>query len=149
MTEILQGKKFKCAFCGGTGIQPRSLKSHCFSCRGKGEVEFKGPAVTCPLCKGTGKTSNASTLSCLRCKGIGVVEKDKIEGSSADIIGERLGEITKRLRWLRKETEKKEKEIEKKLEPIKPFVKEIKKESIWLKKLGNKIKEGWKSLWEQ
>lgn len=145
----MSGTKFKCAFCGGTGIQPRSLKSRCFACRGKGEVEFKGPAITCPSCKGTGIVSNSSTLSCLNCKGVGVIEKAKSEGGSQDIIGERLGEITERLRWVRKETEKKAKEIEKRLKPIKPFIKEVNKETVWFENLGNKIKKGWKSLWER
>ncbi len=149
MTEILSGTKFKCAFCGGTGIQPRSLKSCCFSCRGKGEVEFDGPGIKCPSCNGVGRTSNSSLLSCVRCRVVGVIEKDDKTGYTADIIGERLGEITKRLRWTTKETEKKTKEIEKRLKPIKPFIKEVEKESLWLKKLGNKIKKGWKSLWEQ
>ena len=75
-----------------------------------------------------------------------MVEKDEPAGGAADadIIGERLGEITKRLHWTRTETEKKAKEIEKKLEPIKSFA----KEGLCLKELGNKIKKGWQSLWE-
>ncbi len=158
MNEILQGKKFKCAFCGGTGVQPRSLKSRCLSCRGKGEVEFEGPVITCSSCKGKGRSPGALGLACIRCKGVGVTEK----GETIDALGERLGEITKRFSWMRKETEKKEKEIEKRLKPIKPFVKaalkgraspntigrELKKESIWLKKLGNKIKKEWEFLWK-
>ena len=122
MAEILEDKKFKCAFCSGTGIQPRSLKSRCFACRGKGTVEFEGPATTCPSCKGKGRSPGALGLACIRCKGVGVVVKAKSEGGSGYIIGERLGEITKRLRWVRQETEKKEKEIEKKFKPINPFV---------------------------
>lgn len=161
MAEILQGKKFKCAFCGGTGVQPRSLKSRCLSCRGKGEVEFRWPAITCPSCKGTGRSTGALGLACIRCKGAGVREKESLDSArdkeATDVLGERLGEITKRLSWTRKETEKKIKEVEKRLKPIKPFIKEIsaiggsalggKKETLWLEKLGNKIKEGWKSLW--
>lgn len=145
MAEILQGKKFKCAFCGGTGIQPRSLKSRCFPCRGKGEVEFEDSAITCPLCKGKGRSPGALGLACIRCKGVGVIKKRE----AVDVLGEHLGEITKRLQWARKETEKKTKKIEKRLKPIKPFIKEVEKETLWLEKLGNKIKEEWKSLWEQ
>ena len=181
MAEILSGTKFKCAFCNGSGIQPRSLRSRCFSCRGKGEVEFDGPVIKCPSCQGRGRVSNASLLFCIRCKGVGVIKKiDAIEkngmaqlalpkhqpaspklqhgegGEQAqhredvvDIIGKRLAEITKRLRWTKKETEKKTKEIEKRLKPIKPFIKEVKKETVWFENLGNKIKEGWESLWKQ
>ena len=146
----------KCAFCKGTGIQPRSLSSKCIACRGKGEVELTGPAIQCPSCKGTGKASNSSMLSCLHCKGIGIVEKDKIEKGPVDTIGERLEEITKRLQWMRKETEEKEKEIEKKLKPVEPFIKEVsakggsafggKKEGLCLKELRNKVKKAWESL---
>lgn len=146
MIEILQGKKFKCAFCGGTGIQPRSLKSRCFACRGKGEVGFDSPVVKCPSCQGKGTASGSQMLSCIRCGGIGVVEKNKEGGDAADIIGERLGEIAKRLKWTRKETEEKTKEIEKRLKPVKPFIKEIKKETAWLEKLGNNLKKAWQSL---
>lgn len=144
MAEILQGRKFKCAFCGGTGVQPRSLKSRCLACRGKGEVEFRGPAITCPSCKGKGKSPGALRLTCIRCKGAGVVEK----GEAADVLGERLGEIVKRLLWTRKETEKKTKEVEKRLKPIKPFIKEVQKETLWLEKLGNNLKKAWESLWK-
>lgn len=140
MVEILEGKKFsakggpargwKCAFCGGTGVQPRSLKSRCLPCRGKGEIEFDSPAITCPSCKGTGRSPGALGLACIRCKGVGVVEKGSLDPArdkeAADVLGERLGEITKRLSWTRKETEKKTKEIEKRLKPIKPFIKEVK-----------------------
>jgi len=145
MTEILQGKKFKCAFCGGTGVQPRSLKSRCFACRGKGEAEFKGPAITCPSCKGKGRSPGALGLACIRCKGVGVVEK----GETVDALVERLGEVAKRFSWMRKETEKKTKEIEKRLKPIKPFIKEVKKETVWFENLGNKIKKEWESLWKR
>ncbi len=149
MTEILSGTKFKCAFCGGTGIQPRSLSSKCLSCRGKGEVEFDNPVVKCPSCQGKGTASGSQTLSCIHCRGVGVVEKNEGGGEVADIIGERLGEITKRLGWMRKETEKKTKEIEQRLQPVKPFIKEVKKETVWFENLGNKIKKGWESLWKQ
>lgn len=82
-----------------------------------------------------------------------MVEKDEKAGEdAAEIMGERLGEITKRLQWLQKETEKKETEIERKLEPIKPFAeevkKEVKKEGLWLKELRNKLKKAWGSLWQ-
>lgn len=159
MAEILQGKKFKCAFCGGSGIQPRFLHSRCIACRGKGEVEFDGPAIQCPACQGKGTAPGSLTLSCIRCAGLGVMEKRSAGKDAADIIGKRLGEITKRLEWTRQETEKKTKEVEKRLKPIKPFIKELKKETLkyskltsgqaqWLKELGNKIKKGWQSLWE-
>lgn len=128
MAGILQGEKFKCAFCKGSGMQPRSLHSRCIACRGKGDVEFDGPVLQCPSCQGRGMASGSQTLSCIRCGGIGVVEKTSEDKDMADVIGERLGEITKRLRWTRKETEKRTKEVEKRLKPIKSFVKELKKE---------------------
>lgn len=142
---MLQGKKIKCAFCGGTGVQPRSLKSRCIACRGKGEVEFKSPAITCPSCKGKGKSLGTLGLACIRCKGVGAVEKEE----AADMLGARLGEIAKRLSWTRKETENKTKEIEKRLKPIRPFIKEVKKETVWLEKLGDNLKTAWRFLWEQ
>ena len=77
-----------------------------------------------------------------------MIEKRETE-DAAGIIGERLGEITKRLQWTKKEAEKKTKEVEKRLKPIKPFIKEVKKETAWLEKLGNEIKKAWGSLWEQ
>ena len=87
-------------------------------------------------------------LSCIHCRGVGVIAQSEPAGEVADIIGERLGEITKRLRWTREEAERKTKEAEKRLQPIKHFVREIKKETQWLEKLANKIKRGWQSLWE-
>lgn len=82
-----------------------------------------------------------------------MVEKDAKAGEgAADIMGERLGEITKRLQWTQQETEKKTKEIKKKLKPIKPFAeevkKEVKKEGLCLKELGDKLKKAWGSLWQ-
>ena len=148
MTEVLQGKKFKCSFCGGSGIQPHSLKSRCFACRGKGEVEFEGPAITCPSCKGKGRSLGALGLACIRCKGIGVIEKRGKE-DARDFVDERLGEITSRLKRVRKETEKKTKEVEKRLKPVKPFIKEVKKETLWFENLGNNLKKAWESLWEK
>lgn len=147
MTEILQEKKFTCAFCGGTGVEPRSLKSICRACRGKKEVEFTGPAIACSICKGKGRSSIGIGLRCIPCKGVGVVEKSAGDGNVIKVIGERLGEITKRLQGVKKETEKKTKEIEKRLEPVKPFIKEVKKETIWLQNLGNNLKKAWGSLW--
>lgn len=144
MAETLQGKKFKCAFCGGTGIQPRSLKSRCFACRGKGEVEFDGPVITCLSCKGKGRSAGALGLACIRCKGAGVCEK----GEASDVLGERLGEITKRFSWTREEAEKKTKEIEKRVKSVKPFIKEVKKETVWLKNLGDNLTKAWGSLWK-
>jgi DnaJ-class molecular chaperone len=180
--EILKGKKFKCAFCGGTGIQPLSLKGRCAACKGARSVEFEGLTIRCPYCEGRGKAYRSSALSCLicsglgaiqikepyeicpkckgnareigtmlycgRCHGRGIIEKG-CEQEPAKVVEERLEEITKKLKKVRKETEKKTKEIEKRLKPVKPFIKEVEKESLWLKKLGNKIKKGWKSLWEQ
>lgn len=162
MAEILEGRKFsakggpaydwKCAFCKGSGIQPRSFASRCMACRGKGDVEFDEPVMLCPSCKGKGRIPPSFLLSCIQCRGIGVAKIKEREQDDTFVMGERLGEITERLQWVRKETEAKKRTIEKKLKPIKPFAKEIKKEvkkeTLWLKKLGNGLKETWESLWE-
>lgn len=166
MAEILQsleerqifrgaGKKFKCAFCGGSGKQPHSTFSRCVACRGKGEVEFKGQFEKCPSCRGKGKAPGSAILSCIRCRGVGAVEKDKKAGEdTADIIKERLGEVTEKLKKTKEKAEKKTKEIKKRLKPVRPLIKEIsargrsalggKKETSWL----NLIKEEWKSIWK-
>jgi len=74
------------------------------------------------------------------CLHIGRAEKNEGGGeAAADIIRERLGEITKRLGWTRKEAEKKTKEIEKRLKPIKPFIKEVKGFAQIFKTLLKKI----------
>ncbi len=135
MTKIIKRKKIKCAFCKGTGVQPRYLKSRCFNVL----------AITCPSCKGKGRSPGELGLACIRCKGVGVLEK----GEAVDVLVEHLGEITKHLSWMRKEAEKKTKEIEKQLKPVEPFIKEVKKETVWFQNLENKIKEGWKFLWKQ
>ncbi|MBI2633281.1 MAG: hypothetical protein HYW78_02720 [Parcubacteria group bacterium] len=139
-------KKIKCAFCGGSGIQPRSLRSRCIACRGKGEAEFDGPAIQCSSCKGNGRAVNSSMLSCIRCSGLGVTEKIPESKDAAVIITERLGEIAKRLRWARKEAEKKTKKVEERLKSVKSFIKEIKK-AQWFENLTNKIKKDWKFPW--
>lgn len=56
-----------------------------------------------------------------------------------NIIKERLAKIIKRLKLVRKETDKKTKEIGKKIEPIKPFIKDAQKETLWIKKILKKI----------
>lgn len=147
------GKKFygehnriiKCAFCGGSGRQPHSTFSRCAACRGKGEAEFKGPVIKCPSCQGRGKAPSSAILSCIRCRGIGAIKEDKKTGeNAADIIKERLGEITKKLKKTKKKAEKKTKEIKKGLEPVRSFIKGAEKETSWL----NLIKGEWKSIWK-
>lgn len=183
--EILKEKKFKCVFCGGTGIQPLSLNGRCTACKGAGSVEFEGPTIRCSYCEGRGKAYRSSVLSCLvcsglgviqikkpyeicpkckgnareigsalycgRCRGRGVLEKDGEQGF-VEIIEKRLGEITKRLKKIGKETKEQTREIKKRVKPIKkelkPLVQEAKKESLWLRKLGNKIKKEWEFLWK-
>ncbi|MFH1030867.1 MAG: hypothetical protein V1770_06465 [bacterium] len=147
MIKMLSAKKIKCAFCKGTGGHPYAPLGKCASCRGKGEVLFKCPTIQCPSCKGSGKSLNSPRLACLQCKGIGVIKKSKSENGLADIIGDRLGEIVKRLGWMRKEIENKEKEIKHKLKPARPYMGKIKKETLWLKTLLlNKIKKIWTSI---
>ena len=86
-----------CAFCSGTGVQPHSLKMACFSCRGKGKVEFEHAAIMCSACKGRGRVSGFSVLSCIQCRGVGMV------GGVHE--GKRIGDIIKRFsgagKWIR------------------------------------------------
>ncbi len=130
MVKILSDKKIQCAFCKGTGIHPGSRVGKCVSCRGQGEVKVKSSVIQCHICKGRGKSLNSPKLSCLQCKGIGVIEKLKSESKLTDVIGDRFGEIVKRLRWTRKEIQEREAEIKKKLKIVKPYVKKIKKETL-------------------
>ena len=90
MFDFLQGKKFKCAFCDGAGIQPRSLQSRCSSCRGKGEVKFNVPAITCDACQGKGNSPIALGLACIPCKGVGTVKK---EGKFLKELGNKLQKL--------------------------------------------------------
>lgn len=116
--EISLGRKFKCAFCRGLGIQPHFVRSHCMACRGKGEVEFKKSVIQCPACGGKGRASHSSSLSCIRCRGIGLIERSEKISELVDI-EERLEGIIKRVK------------------SIKPF-----------RKWGDAIKRGWQFLWE-
>jgi len=63
----------KCAYCGGTGIQPGGVRLTCPVCWGKGVVTaVKEPTKTCPECWGSGRALE-SGLPCLTCKGKGVI----------------------------------------------------------------------------
>lgn len=65
----------RCAYCRGTGIQPRSNLT-CSVCGGVGTVTVVEDAVACPACGGTGvepEVFGGSQLSCLTCKGKGFI----------------------------------------------------------------------------
>jgi len=62
-----------CAFCGGTGIHPRSRLT-CTACKGKGVIHVEEPTVTCPTCSGLGVDPTGDLrLFCTTCGGAGVV----------------------------------------------------------------------------
>ncbi|MFH1175739.1 MAG: hypothetical protein V1698_03390 [bacterium] len=146
MIKMLSEKKFKCSFCKGTGVHPYALLGKCASCRGKGEVIFKCPTIQCPSCKGSGKSLNSPRLACLQCKGIGVIEDTKNKSNLANTMGERMKEIAERLKRTRKEIKNKEAEIKNKLKPAQLYVKKMRKETIWIGTLVNKIKKIWTSI---
>ena len=64
-----------CAYCRGSGIQPRQNLT-CSVCRGVGVVTVEADAVLCPPCGGTGvepQVFGGSLLPCLTCAGKGVL----------------------------------------------------------------------------
>ena len=66
-----------CAFCRGTGKDrygSLSALSDCQVCKGRGEIQVKGPIAPCAFCKGTGMQPNTTDrLHCLVCGGTGQV----------------------------------------------------------------------------
>ena len=74
--QASRDKKIECAFCHGSGIQPRTVASRCSACGGKGKLVFNNPIISCPSCQGKG-TAGTSLLACINCRGIGVVEQEE------------------------------------------------------------------------
>jgi len=73
MGKILEGDKFKCALCGGSGILPRTKDIKCSVCRGSGIVSLTGPVTVCVYCKGRGEYPARSNITCSVCGGKGLV----------------------------------------------------------------------------
>ena len=61
----------RCAFCGGTGVFPRSRLT-CTSCMGRGVVTIEEPVEACQECLGAGVVAGHS-LPCSTCGGKGRV----------------------------------------------------------------------------
>ena len=73
MGKIIEGDKFKCALCGGSGILPRTKDIKCSVCRGSGIVSLTGPVTVCVYCKGRGEYPARSNITCSVCGGKGLV----------------------------------------------------------------------------
>jgi len=73
MGKIIEGDKFKCALCGGSGILPRTKDIKCSVCRGSGIVSLTGPVTVCVYCKGRGEYPARSNITCPVCGGKGLV----------------------------------------------------------------------------
>jgi len=71
--KILEGDKFKCVLCGGSGILPRTKDIKCSVCRGSGIVSLTGPVTVCVYCKGRGEYPARSNITCPVCGGKGLV----------------------------------------------------------------------------
>ena len=69
-------KIIKCAFCGGTGMDPYDLlspSSYCLVCDGTGLVSVQEPVLECLFCAGSGKNPLGSRVPCIVCGGKGNV----------------------------------------------------------------------------
>ena len=69
-----------CAFCSGTGVDPKyGNASRCSVCGARGQIKVTPPVVTCLKCAGSGR--EGGDLNCLACKGAGVVSVKKDAGT--------------------------------------------------------------------
>ena len=75
--EVLQGNRFKCSLCVGTGVLPGTKGTKCPVCKGGGSVSLTGPAVVCAYCKGRGDYPPRTNLTCTVCGGKGLVSIHK------------------------------------------------------------------------
>ena len=71
--QILEGDKFGCSFCAGTGILPGTKNIKCPVCKGSGIVSLAGPVMVCVYCKGRGEYPSRSNITCTVCGGKGLV----------------------------------------------------------------------------
>jgi len=81
---ILIGEIFRCAFCDGSGMLPRSKGIKCPVCRGGGTVGVEPPALVCAYCGGKGEANPRTNITCIVCRGKGVVAvREPIRGCRA------------------------------------------------------------------
>ena len=138
----------KCEECRGSG-RKLGTNLYCLSCRGKSFVNEKA------FLKSTKPTNNCQDW------------KKELKEKENSTKKENNNTKRKPDKLKKPENSKnKTKEIKERLKPVKPFIKEVstrggspatggrgafggKKETLWFKNLGNKIKKRWKSLWEQ
>jgi DnaJ-class molecular chaperone len=73
MGEILEGDRFKCALCAGSGILTRTKDIKCPVCKGAGIFSLTGPVVVCVYCKGRGEYPPRSNITCSVCGGKALV----------------------------------------------------------------------------
>ncbi|MFH2032143.1 MAG: hypothetical protein ABIJ40_16230 [Bacteroidota bacterium] len=71
--EILEGDKFSCSLCSGTGILPRTKGIKCPVCKGACVVSLTGPVIVCVYCKGRGDYPSRTNITCTVCAGKGLV----------------------------------------------------------------------------
>lgn len=64
-----------CAFCRGTGRDPKMEIASCPVCRGAKKIGVIPPVVDCLICGGAGVGSGG--MSCMGCRGIGVISVPK------------------------------------------------------------------------
>ena len=70
--DTLEGDRFPCAFCKGSGEAPRT-SAGCPVCAGHGSVSVAAPAVRCVYCRGEGEVPIRSGITCTVCRGKGAV----------------------------------------------------------------------------
>lgn len=79
-----------CAFCRGTGADPRhGAASRCPACGVNRMIAVRPPAVSCPACAGSGR--EAAALPCGLCGGAGVVSDRYGSGQLASDPMEEVG----------------------------------------------------------
>lgn len=71
--QILEGDRFRCSFCTGTGILHGNKGMKCPVCKGSGTVSLTGPVMVCVYCKGRGEYPSRSNITCTVCGGKGLV----------------------------------------------------------------------------
>ena len=77
MGKVLEGDRFECALCSGTGILRGSKGIKCSVCRGEGLVHLKGPVIVCAYCRGRGEDQPRTNITCTVCRGKGLISITK------------------------------------------------------------------------
>ena len=75
--EILEGTRFKCSLCAGTGVLPGTKGTKCTVCKGGCSVSLTGPVMVCAYCRGRGDYPPRTSLTCTVCGGKGLVSVTK------------------------------------------------------------------------